>query len=258
MKVPLHIVKARRARLAQLVRERQYLPVGEVCSLFRISEATARRDLSALAEERAITRTRGGAITEYNQRFPSFRERLQRNPAGKRRIAQAAHALLRPGSVVWLDSGTTCHGLAQALLERPVENLTVVTNNMPAAELLGDSDAIAVHLSGGQYFRRSSLLVAGNALENLRSWRFDMAFLGAEGLTTEGLWNSIDDVVAVQLAIAAAAGRSIFCIDATKVGHRADAFLLAASEIEALLTDADAPTLRAHGIRLPARRLIAA
>ena len=50
MKVPLHIVKARRARLAQMLKEHQYLPVGEVCARLGISEATARRDLEELEQ----------------------------------------------------------------------------------------------------------------------------------------------------------------------------------------------------------------
>ena len=40
-----------------------------------MSEATARRDLVVLAGRNQIVRTHGGALSEYNRRFPSFRER---------------------------------------------------------------------------------------------------------------------------------------------------------------------------------------
>ncbi|MDX2022029.1 MAG: DeoR/GlpR family DNA-binding transcription regulator [Deltaproteobacteria bacterium] len=258
MKVPLHIVQARRERLAQMLREHSYLPLGQVCARLGISEATARRDLVALEQTQAITRTRGGAISEYNRRFPSFRDRLETGTSSKQRIASAAHKRICANQVVWFDGGTTCYALAQALAAQPVAGLTVVTNNLPAAELLADHEEIAVHLLGGQYFRRSSILAGGHALDAVKAWRFDVAFLGAEGLTHEGLWNSVGDVVALQRAVAGAAAETIFCLDADKVGKQAPEFLLPLSEVHQLLTDATAATLAAAGVKLKRKALVAA
>ncbi|MDZ4695433.1 MAG: DeoR/GlpR family DNA-binding transcription regulator [Deltaproteobacteria bacterium] len=258
MKVPLHIVKARRAELADLLRRHQYLPLAEVCTRLGVSEATARRDLSALQQERAITRTHGGAIYEYNQSFPSFQERRDQQSTSKQRIAEAAYKLIKPTDVVWLDGGTTCYAIASLLATKPVGPLTIVTNNLPAAERLADNDDVAVHISGGQYFRRSGLLVPGKALDGLRAWNFDLAFLGAEGLTPEGLWNSIADVVNMQRAVAACARRAIYCVDSTKIGKRAEAFLAPIAEVEHLLSDAPLSALKSARIRMGARRLIAA
>ena len=42
------MVEERRRRLASLIKQRGYVPVGELCAEFGISEATARRDLVAL------------------------------------------------------------------------------------------------------------------------------------------------------------------------------------------------------------------
>lgn len=57
MKVPLHVVKARRERLAAMLAQYGYMPVGELCRRLEVSEATARRDLAALAGEKKIKRT---------------------------------------------------------------------------------------------------------------------------------------------------------------------------------------------------------
>lgn len=257
MKVALHIVKARRAQLAALLREHQYLPLHEVCARLGVSEATARRDLAALAGEHAITRTRGGALYEYNQRFPSFRERQALQGQAKERIARAAARLVEAGDTVWLDGGTTCYAIAGELARARHGELTVVTNNLPAAELLADQADLAVHVLGGQYFRRSGLLVPRRP-DALSAWSFDVAFLGAEGLTPEGAWNSLGDVVALQHAVAGQARRAVYCVDAGKLGKRAAAFLAPLAEIEHLLTDANADVLKQHRIRLGARRLIAA
>lgn len=241
-----------------MLREHQYLPLAEVCARLQVSEATARRDLAALAEEQAITRTRGGAISEYNRRFPSFRERLEHGTEAKMRLAAAARKRVEPGQVVWLDGGTTCYALAQALAAEPPGELTIVTNNLPAAELLADHDHVAVHLLGGQYFRRSSILAGGHALRAAQAWRFDLAFLGAEGLTAEGLWNSVGDVVALQRAVADAAAETIFCVGAEKLGQRAPEFLLPLAAIAHLLTDATPNALAAAGVKLPRKSVLAA
>lgn len=254
----MHIVKARRERLAQMLREHQYLPLSEVCQRLGISEATARRDLAALEQVQAITRTRGGAISEYNRRFPSFRERLEQSTPSKQRIAESARRRLRAGQVVWLDGGTTCYAVAQAIASTPPGDLTIVTNNLPAAELLADHEQVAVHLLGGQYFRRSSILAGGHALAAVEAWSFDIAFLGAEGLTREGLWNSVGDVVALQRSVARHARETIFCLDAEKVGRTAPEFLMPLSDIQQLLTDASPAALAAAHVKLPKKTVLAA
>ena len=241
-----------------MLREQQYLPLAEVCARLGVSEATARRDLVALERAHAITRTRGGAISEYNRRFPSFRERLEHDHPSKQRIAEAARLRMHAGQTLWLDGGTTCYALAQAIAASPVADLTVVTNNLPAAELLADHEQIAVHLLGGQYFARSSLLAGGHALTAVASWRFDTAFLSAEGLTSEGLWNSVADLVVLQKAVAAAAHATIFCVGAEKLGRRAAEFLLPTSQIQHLLTDASPAALAKANVNLPNQALVAA
>ena len=91
MRVADHVVQARRQRLAGLLARHHYLSLGELCDRLEVSEPTARRDLAALAADRAITRTRGGALVEYNQKFPSFRERIGR-AAGSTRPSRPSSA----------------------------------------------------------------------------------------------------------------------------------------------------------------------
>lgn len=258
MKVPLHVVQARRARLAEVVSREGYLPVAQVCERFGISEATARRDLAALAKAKAITRTRGGALVEYNQRFPSFRDRQGVGDAGKRRIARQARHLIKPGMTIWLDSGTTIFRLAELLVDQPASDLVVVTNSLPVAEALADRVDMAVHLLGGQFFRRSSLLLAGRSLANLAEWRFDLAFLGVEGFDREGLWNSHEDIVTLQRAACARSVRSVVLADGTKLGRSAPTYLGDWRQSTHLITDASGRVLAQHGIALASGQLIEA
>jgi DeoR/GlpR family transcriptional regulator of sugar metabolism len=254
MRVADHVVQARRQRLAGLLARHHYLSLGDLCDRLEVSEPTARRDLAALAADRAITRTRGGALVEYNQKFPSFRDRLGRASAVKRSLAQAAARLLKPGQTVWLDGGTTVYYVAEALADRRPEGLVVVTHNMPAAELLADLGDVDVHLLGGQYFRRTSLLLGPRTVSAARRWRFDVALLGVEGIDPAGLWNSLRDVVSLQRAVVGASKRSVVLADAVKFGRRAAEFLGRASVVDQILTDASSTDFEAAGLR-PGQRL---
>jgi DeoR/GlpR family transcriptional regulator of sugar metabolism len=256
MRVAFEVVKARREQLAGLLHQHGYLPLAQVCECLKISEATARRDLAALARDRVITRTYGGALMDFNQRFPSFRERLAKKHAAKYQIAMAALKQLVPGTTCFFDSGSTVYAVAQALSMRPVRKLVVVTNNLPVAEVLGEVKGIEVHLLGGQYLTRQSILLGDSARRSVRLWKFDLAVMGGEGMSSAGLWNSQQDVVLFQRTVMAQSRRSVFCLDASKLGREAPEFLRPWSEVDCLVTDATAEQLKVAGIRLKRNQLV--
>jgi len=258
VKVSLQVVNARRAELAKLLQQQRYLPVADLCAQLRVSEATARRDLAVLARDKVITRTRGGALVDFNQRFPSFRERQFRASLTKRQMALAAVQLIKPGMTVFFDAGTTTYAIAEALTVQPVANMTALTNSLPVAEMLAEAPDMDVELVGGQYLARQSVLFGEQARRSLRLWKIDLAFLGAEGMSPAGLWNSQRDVVAFQRAVVKLSPRTICCLDSTKLGQEAPEFLLPWSGVDGLLTDATVKQLKMAGIKLTKNQLISA
>ena len=138
----------RRRATTALLRERSYLPVGELCRRFGISEATARRDLVALTEQKAIVRTfGGGAMADYDRRFTPFADRLKVSPRAKARIAVAAASLITPGMTVFLDAGTTVSTVAERLRRRPMP-VRVVTNSLAVADRLAGIKGVDVDPAG--------------------------------------------------------------------------------------------------------------
>ena len=186
MRVPLHIVEARRDKLAQLIETHRYLPLRELCERLGVSEATARRDLAELAKRNVVKRTHGGALAEYNERFPSFNERRSLGGAGKQKVAKAAARFIEPGGTYFLDSGTTIFAMAEFLRDAPVTPATIVTSNLPVGELLAGVEGLSVYLTAGQILGRQSVLLGETALHSLEFWNFDIAFLSAEAANAEG------------------------------------------------------------------------
>ena len=232
-------IDGRRRAMTALLRERSYLPVGELCRRFGISEATARRDLVALSEQKAVVRTFGGAMADYDRRFTAFADRLKVAPRAKARIAAAAESLLSPGMTVFLDAGTTVFALAERLRRRPVP-LRVVSNSLAVAERLAGTKGVDVDLLGGRMLASQSVLLGEQACRAATFYRFDLAVLGAEGFDADGLWNSTDDVVALQQAVIGRSAQHAVCADAGKAGVRAPALLLPWDQLDLIITDAEA------------------
>jgi DeoR/GlpR family transcriptional regulator of sugar metabolism len=258
MRVPLHIVEARRERLRTLIRQDGFIPVADICRALKISEATARRDLAAIEESGHITRTYGGALADYNTAFASLGERAKRARSAKALIARAAFARVPASGIVFLDAGTTILALARLLARRRAQQLTVVTNSLPVASVLGGAPGITLHLLGGIFLHRQSTLFGDLAVSALADWNFDAAFLGGEAMNTDGIFNSHAEVVRLQRAAAARARESIFCLDASKLSKSTPHRVAPWSEVTRLITDATTTELTASGISLKPKQLLAA
>lgn len=254
MKVPLHVVHARREKLAQLLQQHRYLPIQELCRRLGVSEATARRDLAALVQEKKITRTYGGALHEFNDRFPSFRERQGEAAKAKKKIAQAALALFEPGRTYFFDSGTTVFAIAEAFREHPVTPATIVTSNLPVGETLATIPGVRVFQVAGQLLHLQSTLLGETAQRSLEFWNFDLAFLSAEGMNADGLWNSQAAIVEQQKVVLRRSARSIFCLDGGKLNRQPPFLLLPWPEVDLLLTDIAFQRLRKADIPITERQ----
>jgi DeoR/GlpR family transcriptional regulator of sugar metabolism len=256
MKVPLHVVHVRRERLAQVLGRRGYLSVRELGHMMGVSEATVRRDLTSLAKENVVKRTYGGAVSDFDERFPSFRERQRKAAATKALIGKRAAELIEPGSTCFLDSGTTIHAVAEAFFAAPRTPVSFVTCNLPAGELLAAIDSVRVFQVAGQLYHRQSVLLGEMARRSIDFWRFDTAFLSAEGWDEEGIWNTTPEIVDQQLAVIRRSARVVFCLGADKLKHRAEHRLVKWSEVDRLVTDATPAQIARKHIPLERARTI--
>lgn len=237
-----------------LLRDHAYLPVAALCRRFGISQATARRDLTALSRQKHVVRAFGGAVADYDHRFAPFADRLKIAAAAKAAIAAAALELIRPGATVFLDAGTTLYAVAD-LLRRRALNLRVVTNSLAVAEALARTRSISVDLLGGRMLPNQSVLLGPQTCRAANFYRFDIALLGAEGFDATGVWNSDPDVTALQQAVIARAARHAMCLDKLKLGRTAPALLARWEQVDLLITDAQADELMQIGAKLPSGQI---
>lgn len=246
-RVSQSVIDERREAITLLLRDRAYLPVAELCKRFRISEATARRDLEALSRQKSVVRTFGGALVDYDRRFASFADRLKLAATAKGKIAKRAVELIRPGMTIFLDAGTTTFTLAGLLQKNPLA-LTVVTNSLAVGEKLAHVPTIEVSLLGGRLLPNQAVLLGDIANKSAAMHHFDFAFLSAEAFDAEGVWNSADNVVELERAVMERSTRHAMCVDSRKLGKQAPALLAAWKKIDLLITDVLLDEARAAGV----------
>lgn len=256
MKVPRHIVEARRESIARMIGRRGYLPVQDISREFGISEATVRRDLVQLESDRRLTRTRGGALTEFNRRFASVDERRVSEAAAKRAIGLAGARMVRPGMCVYIDAGSTPLAVAEALAERGPARLRVVTPSLPVAEAISALSDAEVHLPGGVYLGRQQMVAGPRAAKAIRGWSFDVAFVGAEGVDRRGIHNSQDDIIAVTHALLEVSDRVVLCLTRSKIGAAGPVRVAPTLDGFTLLTDCGPEAVAAARLPLGDCRLI--
>ena len=159
---------------------------AELAERFKVSEMTIRRDIDLLSKDAAIIRTRGGAYLApvSQQSEPSYTFRLQESSAVKEQIASKAAEIMQDHMNIFLDSGTTTECVLKYVDKR--KRYMVITNGINIAAELVNHRQISSVLIGGD-FRTNTLSTAGpTAEEQVKKFRFDVAFLGVNAIDAEG------------------------------------------------------------------------
>ncbi len=166
----------RHSKIIEILSANGSVQVEKLAKMLDVSLMTIRRDLEKLKQEGRIDRYHGGAIIK--QEVP-YTEKRSLELEVKHKIAQIGAKLVRKGSVVYLDAGTTTFEIANAIKDIP--NLTIVTNDVAIANLLLDSSANLI-ICGGVIQKSTGSMVGSLALQMVSNLRMDIAFLGAQSV----------------------------------------------------------------------------
>ncbi|GLS86624.1 DeoR family transcriptional regulator [Cypionkella aquatica] len=196
-----------------------YCSIAEIAAAVGASEPTVRRDLLTLVASGQILRSHGGAqIAVSLGTEVAFESREQINLPAKRAIGQAAYAMLRPETAVFLAAGTTVLQLARRLRLNPMP-LRVFTNCLPVAQVLMPVAKISVTLLGGNLRRQNASMVGPLAESALTHLWFDQLFLGGGAISQAGEISSADEAEARLNALMLARSTApVIVADAAKFG----------------------------------------
>ncbi|MFI2300311.1 DeoR/GlpR family DNA-binding transcription regulator [Actinacidiphila glaucinigra] len=241
--------QARWSALLEMLTRDGNVEVERAAAELAVSAATIRRDLDELARQNMVTRTHGGAVINAIAYDLPLRYKAARNAPEKERIARAAAALVKPGTVVGLNGGTTTTEVARALAARPdlagdgaEPALTVVTNALNIAGELAVRRHVKLVVTGGVARPASYELIGPLAAELLAQLTLDLVFLGVDAVdVTQGAAARHEGEASINRALARRAERVVVVADASKLGKRAFARICPVEEVDVLVTDGDAP-----------------
>lgn len=204
---------SRRDLIMAALLENKRVSVSRLASDLDVSEATVRRDLRRLASEEDIQIVHGGA-TLCPQIDYSFHAKSRRNPEAKQVIGRLAAQMVADGDHLFVDSGTTCLQMASQLRLR--KQVSVIATSLRLASELS-APGVNVVLLGGQ-FRAARMDTVGplavNSLEQLRGY---VAFIGADGLSTD-FGPSANDMESAHLhqVVVRNARKTVLLVDSSK------------------------------------------
>ena len=227
----------RRARIVELLQERRAVRVSLLSEALGVSEMTIRRDLERLEQEGLLSRMHGGAILKRRMiEEPLYVTNVRAHSEEKRRIAQAAAAMIKPGETVFLSSGTTA---AQVLGHvDPQIKARIVTHNLGAVSSAQRS-SLDVVLLGGSYRPRSNTLAGALPIEIVGHFHASRFILGADALSLEeGVTTPSISLAGVERAMMRQTrGEVVVLADSSKFGVVGDVVICTLDQVDAVIID---------------------
>ena len=231
------LANQRREKILELIREDGHAKVMDLSRIFKVTEVTIRQDLERLEKDGFIIREHGGAyLKDIDLNVRNFSLQNQENLNEKIAIAKKATEFIHDGDTIILDSGSTTTEIAKLL--SGYRNLTVITNALNIALILGAQSGINVNVTGGE-FKAPTLSVTGQkAADFFQNIHVDKLFLATAGIALKsGLtYPGISDIC-VKRAMIESANEIYLVADSTKIGKNSFASLGPLSLINYLVTD---------------------
>ncbi len=228
----------RREKILELLKEDGLAKVTDLARLFKVTEVTIRQDLEKLEKDDLVIREHGGAylknIEAQVREFTVAHNDL--NVDKKEKIAAKCLEFISSGDTIILDSGSTVTEIAKKL--KGFRDLTVITNALNIAMMLGTQPGIDVIMTGGEFKPPTLSLTGQKAADFFKGIHVQKLFLATAGISLRaGLtYPSISDLV-VKKAMIEAAETTYLVADSTKFGKSAFASLGALSLIDYIVTD---------------------
>ncbi|MCM2591426.1 DeoR/GlpR family DNA-binding transcription regulator [Rossellomorea marisflavi] len=203
--------------ILDLLKDKETIKIQEIVDMTDASESTIRRDLTQLEQEKFLKRVHGGASRLQGKlKELSVSEKSSKNLHEKRLIGQYAASLIEDGDCIFLDAGTSTLSLIDYL---PQMDIVVVTNGLTHVDLLLQK-GFKTYLVGGMVKQTTKAMIGSGAVESLKHYRFDKAFMGANGIHAQYGFTTPDPEEAQVKRVAIELAReAMFLTDDSKFGE---------------------------------------
>jgi len=234
--------------IREQVKQDGVVSVSQLAEKFGKNPITIRRDLEALANEGALRRTHGGAVSLVGSgaSLPHYDIRKGIHLKEKAAIAARAVRYIGDGDSLIINAGTTTRELAASL--RRFRGLQIVTNGITLVPELADCADSQVFLIGGETDFKKLGTVGPVAEEMMRDIHVAKAFIGVSGISLErGLLMHSPSEARINAAFVESADEVTVLVDSSKFTSNYIYRVAPLEGIQRVITDAgiDAETCKA-------------
>lgn len=229
-------------KVLELLEQKNRLSVKEISEAFQISDASARRLCKKLADAGKVLRMHGGirrldvGLSGFEYQYDKL---AQESLDAKIAIAKYAVSLIEPGSIVFLEAGTTIKQVAVQLAERIREenlNITVYTNSLQNLQVL--SEVTQVNMTGGQFRMLRQDFSGYIAEKTIKTLWFDYCFIGADAINIkDGIMASDIDTVRFDELLVMRTKRSYVLAHSEKFYNHSLISAVSTTEVSGIITD---------------------
>ncbi|MGG0301197.1 DeoR/GlpR family DNA-binding transcription regulator [Bacillus albus] len=240
-------------RVLNYLETHKTMNIKQMCEMFHISRDTARRDIVKISKNKTIVRTYGGvALATFHKKIDNYQERSQTELETKKSIAMKAANVIVNNDMIYLDVSTTVNFVARHLQSK---NVTIVTNSIDTAYMLAQSEDATIHLLGGTLNKVSRHTTGISAIEKLKDYHFDKVFIGAAGITEDGIYYGFEEDIYFKRELIKHADQVILVADHTKCNQRQNYKALTFESIDTFITNQVIPsdlynTLKENGVEV--------
>ncbi|TEA26407.1 HTH-type transcriptional regulator UlaR [Candidatus Schmidhempelia bombi] len=226
----------RHNEIVALVKSKGTLKVTELVDYFAVSPATARRDITKLAQEGRVQKVRNG-IMKIAEKKPIWAPLQIDNTEyfhEKARIAIRAAKLCNDGENVVINCGSTAFLLGKELCGKQI---SIITNYFPLACYLIENDHDSVIIMGGLYNKTQNIILNPIAdMANLYAGKW--MFTSGKTLTATGLYKTEILSAVSEQQILEKIEKLVVVVDSSKIAIKANAGMLFCpiSKIDILIT----------------------
>lgn len=239
----------RQTNLIDLLTASEVMTIADLSEKLNSSMMTIRRDVEYLEQKGMVKKVHGGAILlKRDKSQPSFQERIDEFGDEKLRIGKAAAGLIKKGSIVFFDAGTT----SLAVVEHIPNDLefTAITTGLMTAIALCDKPNVNVVNIGGNIHHTSYSSINHISIELIKRFNADMAFISTKAFyLPQGAFEAQLPLIEVKRAIISVSNKVILLADHSKFESKSLCLSVSIEEIHAVITDNATPESILNSLR---------
>lgn len=202
-------------KVREILNDKKFVTIDELCEKLFVSKATIRRDLVELEAKNIIIRHRGGAsIKNISTTENNYMLRKEEREREKRVIADMASTFIEDGFSLFLDSSSTVNHIIPFL--DSFKNLIIITNGINNALSLSSFSNVQTIFVGGELLHGSLSTTGVIANDCISHYIVDLCFTSCRGLDEDSVYEANEKQALVKNKMITNAKKNILLCDSSK------------------------------------------